>query len=65
MSDSAGVTRVRTKAVFWFSVVVFARLYTAVLNDFLGKILGFEFIGYTWINGIRPISGSRLSSTGL
>jgi hypothetical protein len=52
MSDSAGVTRVRTKAVFWFSVLVFARLYTAVLNDFLGKILGFEFIGYTWINGI-------------
>ena len=52
MSDRDGITRIRTRAVFWFSVVVFARLYTAVLNDFLGRILGLEFIGYTWINGI-------------
>ena len=52
MSDGDGITRIRTRAVFWFSVVVFARLYTAVLNDFLGRILGLEFIGYTWINGI-------------
>ncbi len=52
MSDNAGVTRIRTNAVFWFSIVVFARLYTAVLNDFLGRIVGWEFLGYTWINGI-------------
>ena len=52
MSSSEGITRVRTRAVFWFSVLVFARLYTAILNDFLGSILGLEFIGYTWIHGI-------------
>ncbi len=52
MSSGEGITRVRTRAVFWFSVLVFARLYTAVLNDFLGSILGLEFIGYTWIHGI-------------
>jgi hypothetical protein len=39
-------------AVAWFSVFVFARLYTAVLNDFLGRIVGLEFISYTWIHGI-------------
>ncbi|MCH8200436.1 MAG: hypothetical protein IIB85_00780, partial [Chloroflexi bacterium] len=52
MSRSDGITRIRTRAVFWFSVLVFARLYTAILNDFLGSILGLEFIGYTWIHGI-------------
>ncbi len=52
MSRAESITRVRTRAVFWFSVVVFARLYTAVLNDFLGSIVGWEFIGHTWINGI-------------
>ncbi len=52
MSKIEGITRVRTSAVFWFSVVVFARLYTAILCDFLGRILGFDFICYTWVNNI-------------
>lgn len=52
MSHAEGVSKVRTKAVFWFSVVVFARLYTAVLCDFLGRIVGLDFICYTWFNNI-------------
>jgi hypothetical protein len=45
-------TQIRTRATAWFAVVVFARLYTAFLVDFLGRILGLEFIAYTWIKGI-------------
>jgi hypothetical protein len=52
MSNQELATRIRTPATAWFAVFVFARLYTAVLNDFLGRILGLEFISYTWIHGI-------------
>ncbi|MDO8615274.1 MAG: hypothetical protein Q7T33_06000 [Dehalococcoidia bacterium] len=52
MSNAQRTTQIRTRAVAWFTVFVFARLYTAVLNDFLGRILGLEFISYTWIHGI-------------
>ena len=52
MSSEESLTRIRTHAVAWFTVVVFARLYTAFLVDFLGRILGLEFISYTWIHGI-------------
>jgi hypothetical protein len=45
-------TQIRTRATTWFAVSVFARLYIAVLNVFLGRILGLEFISYTWILGI-------------
>ena len=52
MSNQEVANRIRTPAVAWFAVFVFARLYTAVLNDFLGRILGLDFISYTWIHGI-------------
>jgi hypothetical protein len=52
MTTEERTTQIRTRATAWFAVVVFARLYTAFLVDFLGRILGFEFISYTWINGI-------------
>src|SRR5574341_208979 len=52
MSGDESLTRIRTRATLWFSVFVFARLYTAVLNEFFGRILGLEFISYTWIHGI-------------
>ncbi len=52
MSNVDTATRIRTPAIAWFTVFVFARLYTALLNDFLGRILGLEFISYTWIHGI-------------
>ena len=52
MSNVERTSRIRTHATAWFAVFVFARLYTAVLNDFLGRILGLEFISYTWIHGI-------------
>jgi hypothetical protein len=52
MSDVESLTRIRTHAIAWFAVVVFARLYTAFLCDFLGRILGLEFICFTWIHGI-------------
>src|SRR3972149_2403363 len=52
MSNEEPTTRIRTRATAWFTVVVFARLYTAFLNDFLGRILGLDFIGHTWIHGI-------------
>lgn len=52
MSNQELTTQIRTPATAWFAVFVFARLYTAVLNDFLGRILGLEFISYTWIHGI-------------
>ena len=52
MSNKQALTQIRTPATAWFAVFVFARLYTAVLNDFLGRILGLEFISYTWIHGI-------------
>lgn len=52
MSVEERTTQIRTPATAWFAVFVFARLYTAVLNDFLGRILGLEFISYTWIHRI-------------
>lgn len=52
MSTRELATQIRTPVTAWFAVFVFARLYTAVLNDFLGRILGLEFISYTWIHGI-------------
>ena len=52
MSSQELTTWIRTPVTAWFAVFVFARLYTAVLNDFLGRILGLEFISYTWIHGI-------------
>jgi hypothetical protein len=52
MSNQELTTQIRTPVTAWFAVFVFARLYTAVLNDFLGRILGLEFISYTWIYGI-------------
>ena len=52
MSNVDRTTRIRTHATAWFAVVVFARLYTAFLCDFLGRILGLEFISFTWIHGI-------------
>jgi len=52
MNNQGLATQIRTPVTVWFAVFVFARLYTAVLNDFLGRILGLEFISYTWIHGI-------------
>ena len=52
MSNQELTTQIRTPATAWFAVFVFARLYTAVLNDFLGRIIGLDFISYTWIHGI-------------
>lgn len=52
MTNVEGVTRIRTRATAWFALVVFARLYTGLLNDFLGRIVGLEFISFTWIHGI-------------
>lgn len=52
MSNEERMNQIRTPVTAWFSVFVFARLYTAVLNDFFGRILGLEFISYTWIHGI-------------
>ena len=52
MSNQELTTRIRTPVTAWFAVFVFARLYTAFLNDFLGRILGLKFISYTWIHGI-------------
>ena len=36
----------------WFTIVVFARLYTTVLCEFIARIPGLDFICYTWIHGI-------------
>ncbi len=44
--------RAQTLAMVWFAVVAFGRLYTVFLCDFLGGILGLEFICYTWIRDI-------------
>lgn len=52
MGNEQLLTKIRTPVTAWFAVFVFARLYTAVLNDFLGRILGLEFISFTWIHGI-------------
>ncbi len=45
-------TRVRTRWVVWFGVVVFAYYYKAVLCGFLGHTLGIDAICLTWIRGI-------------
>ena len=52
VNDEELTTQIRTRATAWFGVVVFARLYTTVLCDFIGSIPGLDFICYTWIHGI-------------
>jgi hypothetical protein len=48
----AGVVTVRTRAVTWFAVVVFARLYTVILCDFPERVLGSDVMCDTWLRGI-------------
>jgi hypothetical protein len=42
----------RTRVVFWFGVVIFARLYTVVMCDIPERLFGNDAIGHTWIRDI-------------
>jgi hypothetical protein len=52
MGDVGGSGDERTHAIGWFTVVVFAYYYKAVLVGFLGGVLGYKWLGGTLIHGI-------------
>lgn len=52
MKPAESLTRVRTRAVLWFGVVVFGRIYTVILCDLPDLIFDIDSVCYTWYQNI-------------
>ena len=52
MSNGESLTVLRTRTFLWFGIVVFGRLYTVLLCDLAGRVLGVDALCYTWFLNI-------------